>query len=127
MKFSRFMTIAIVLLSASVGGWAQQNNTFKVRKSPSEKLPRSTATGSLAGPTAASANAKDLQSIEHQSAKAPAPSAAKKTATAPALKPTPDKPNPPINFGGSAASKQTGLINQGPNPFAGRLKQKKGQ
>jgi hypothetical protein len=117
--------IAIVLVSVSVSGWAQQNNTLKYKKSPPEKLPKSTATGTLKGPTAASANAKDLQSIENQSTKLPASSkpVAKKTA-APALKPAQDKPNPPINFGGSSGSKQTGLINQGPNPYAGRLKQK---
>src|SRR6202050_4385264 len=141
MKFSRQVAIAVITLS--VGCWAQQSDTFKVRKSPPEKLPRSLPAGNPAtGPTAASANAKDLQKLENQTAKASEPalssgnetlaSMAKPASTKPAstkpastIKLERDKPNPPINFAGTSGTKATGMINQGPNPFAGRLKQKK--
>lgn len=81
-----------------------------------------------ASPSAASANAKSLQGVEHESAKSSAPvhSAAKKTGTS-TLKPVKDKPNPPINFGGTGGGKQAGMVNQGPNPYKGRLKQKHAQ
>ena len=148
MKFSRQVAIAVITLS--VGCWAQQSDTFKVRKSPPEKLPRSLPAGNPAtGPTAASANAKDLQKLENQTAKASEPalssgnetlaSMAKPASTKPAstkpastkpastIKLERDKPNPPINFAGTSGTKATGMINQGPNPFAGRLKQKKAQ
>ena len=138
MKFSRQVAIAVITLS--VGCWAQQSDTFKVKKSPPEKLPRSLPAGNPAtGPTAASANAKDLQKLENQTAKASEPalssgnetlaSMAKPASTKPAstIKLERDKPNPPINFAGTSGTKATGMINQGPNPFAGRLKQKKAQ
>jgi hypothetical protein len=133
MKFS--WAVAIVVIMVSVACWAQQSDTFKLKKSPPEKLPRSLPVGNMTtGPTAASANAKELQKLEQQTAKAsePAPSSAKKTLASTAkpafaIKLEQDKPNPPINFGGTGGAKATGLVNQGPNPFAGRLKQKTAQ
>jgi len=128
MRFS--WAFAVVLVGISVSGWAQQNKTFKVKPSGTEKAPKSSASlprGKAAGPaTSSSANAKDLQNLEHQTAKSSAPSraAVKKTpGTGPALKPVKDKPNPPINFG-AAGGKSAGAANQGANPYKGRLKQK---
>lgn len=122
MKFS--WAVAVVVLGMSLAGWAQQNGTFKVKKTPADKPPRSVPITKSAGPSASSANAKSLQSVERESARSvPAHSAAKKTGTT-TLKPVKDKPNPPINFGGTGGGKQVGMVNQGPNPYKGRLKQK---
>jgi hypothetical protein len=129
MTFSR--QVAIVVITLGVGCWAQQSDTFKVKKSAPEKLPRSLPAGKTAtGPTAASTNAKDLQKLEHQTAKASEPPQSSGTKTiASTVKLERDKPNPPINFAGTSGAKPTGtgMINQGPNPFAGRLKQKSPQ
>jgi hypothetical protein len=125
MRFS--LAIAALVLCVSIGGWAQKNNSFKVKSTP-EKAPRQSApmakTG--AGTTAASTNAKNLQAIERSNTRVPASSkaghkAAGKNATA-GLKPAKDK-NPPINAGGGSG-KGTGLIGKGSNPLQGRLKQK---
>jgi hypothetical protein len=123
MKF--LWPVVIVVVSLSFGGWAQQNSTFKVKKTPEDKPPRSVPITKAAGPNASSANAKSLQSVEHEKS-VPAHSAAKKTGTS-TLKPVKDKPNPPINFGGTGGGKQVGMVNQGPNPYKGRLKQKHAQ
>jgi hypothetical protein len=135
MNFSRQVAIAVITLG--VGCWAQQSDTFKVKKSAPEKLPRSLPAGKTAtGPTAASTNAKDLQKLEHQTAKAsePPPSSGTKTIAstprpASTVKLERDKPNPPINFAGRSGAKPTGtgMVKQGPNPLAGRLKQKSAQ
>jgi hypothetical protein len=126
MRFS--LAVAVVLVGISVGGLAQQNNTFKVKRSAPEKALKSAPIGKTAGPaTGTAANSKELQTLEHQTAKASAPSrsAGKRTpGTASALKPVKDKPNPPINFGGTGGGKSAGSTKQGSNPYAGRLKQK---
>ena len=129
MRFS--LAVAAALVGISVSGWAQQNNTFKVKPSHAEKAPKKSAPvpiGKTASPaTASGANAKDLQALEQQTAKSSAPSrsAGKKTPrTASALKPVKDKPNPPINFGAAGGGKSAGTTNQGSNPYKGRLKQK---
>jgi hypothetical protein len=121
------LAIAALVLGISISGWAQKNNTFKVKSTP-EKAPRQSAslgkTG--VGTTATATNAKNLQAIERSNTKVPASSrtghkAAGKNATA-GLKPAKDK-NPPINAGGGSG-KGTGLIGKGSNPLQGRLKQK---
>jgi len=132
MRFS--LAVAVVVVSLGVSGLAQQNKPFKVKHSPPEKTPKSSVPiGKTAGPAASSsANAKDLQTLERQTAKtsAPARSAAKKTpAKAPAkssaLKPVKDKPNPPINFSGASGGKTRGTnAAQSSNPYRGRLRQK---
>jgi len=121
--------VAVVLAGISVSGLAQQNNTFRVKRSAPEKPPKSTAPiVKTANPAkASSANSRELQALEHQTAKSSAPprSAGKRApGTAPALKPVKDKPNPPINFGGTGGGKGTGYTKRGSNSFAGRLKQK---
>jgi len=123
------LAVVVVVASVSVGSLAQQSQTFKVKHSATEKAPKSSVPiAKTAGPaTASAANAKDLQALEHQTARASAParSGAKRTpGKASALKPVKEKPNPPINFGGSGGGKNAGMVNQGANPYKGRLKQK---
>jgi hypothetical protein len=120
------LVIVVVLLGFCVIGSAQQTDTFKVKKLPPEKAPRTIVpTGKAAGSaTASSANAKDLQTLEHQTAHTTKPTGSTSSKkTGPALKPVKDKPNPPINFGGTSA-KSTGMTNQSSNPYRGRLRQK---
>ena len=132
MRFS--LAVAVVLASMSVNGLAQQsgNGTSRVKPSHSTaKAPKRIAPiGKTASPaTSSAANAKDLQTVEHQTAKSSTSSraAGKRTpGMAPALKAAKekDKPNPPINFHGTGGSKSPGMTNQGTNPYKGRLKQK---
>ena len=125
MRFS--LAVAVVLVGISVNGLAQQNDTFKVKRSAPEKAPKKSApivtTASPA--TASGANSKQLESLERQSARGSAPSRAAKKGSPAALKPVKDKPNPPINFGGAGGGKNAGMTNQGPNPYKGRLRQKR--
>ena len=127
MRFS--LAVAVVLVGISVSGLAQQNETFKVKRSAPEKAPKKSAPiGTTAGPaTASGANSKQLQSLERQSARGYASRSAKKATpgTSAALKPVKDKPNPPINFGGTGGGKNAGMTNQGANPYKGRLRQKR--
>ncbi len=122
MRFS--LMVAVLMASVVVSGVAQQKNSFKVKPSPPEaKAPKSSApigpTGNAT--TASAANAKDLNAIEHESLKSEAPKSGGKKS--PALKPVKDKPNPPINFNGNGA-KASSPVNQGANPYKGRLRQK---
>jgi hypothetical protein len=125
MRFS--LAVAVVLVGFSVSGLAQQQDTFRVKRSAPAKAAKKTSapTGKTAGsPATASASAsKDLQNLERQTVKSSVPSrsAGKRT---PALKPAKDKPNPPINFGGTGGGKSAGLTKQGSNPYKGRLRQK---
>ncbi len=128
MRFS--LAVAVALAGLSVSGLAQQNNTFKVKPSHTEKAPRSSVpinqTGMGPASTSASAN-KDLKSLEHQTAQASAPirSTGRRTpAKAPALKSAKTQSNPPINFNGSGGGKSAGMASQGTNPYKGRLRQK---
>ena len=120
------LVVAVVLVSISVSGLAQQNNTLKVKHSAPEKAPKTgVPISKTAGPTTASAaNARNLQALEHQTAKTTAPSQSAGKKTAPALKPVKDKPNPPINFGGTGGGKSAGTSNPGSNSHKGRVRQK---
>ena len=127
MRFS--LAVAVVLVGISVNVLAQQNDTFKVKRSAPEKAAKKNApiTNTGAHPaTASAATSKDLQNLEHQTAKSVAPSrsAPKTPGTASTLKPIKDKPTPPINFGGSGGRKTAGTSTQSANPYKGRLKQK---
>jgi hypothetical protein len=118
--------LAVVVVGIGVNGLAQQNGTVKVTPSAHVKTPKS-APMPMGKETSSAANAKELKAIENQTAKTPgtAQSAGKKTpAKAPPLKPVKDKPNPPINFGGTSASKTPGTNHQGSSGYKGRLKQK---
>jgi hypothetical protein len=124
-------TVAVVLVGISVNGLAQQNNTFKVKSSAVQKTPKTASapigkTG-VRPATASETNARDLQTLERQTATSSVPSRSvgkKTTGTASALKPVKDKPNPPINFARTGGHKGTRSAKQDPNPYAGRLRQK---
>jgi hypothetical protein len=128
-KLKLLSVVAVILLGFCVIGSAQQTDTFKVKKVPSEKAPKKSApigkTPGSTTTTASGANAKDLRTLEHETAHTtkPAGPTGKRTPTGAALKPVKDKPSPPINFGGTSA-KSTGLTNQGSNPYRGRLREK---
>jgi hypothetical protein len=129
MRFS--LAVAVVLAGISVSGLAQQNNTFKVKRSHTAEKPAkpSAPVGRTAArPAKASAStSKDLKNVEHETAKSSAPSrsAGKRTpGKASALKPVKDKSSSQINFGGKGGGKKVGMTKQGSNPYAGRLKQK---
>lgn len=123
MRFS--WAVAALLAGFSVSGFAQQA-PYKVKPSHTEKPAKSSSApvGKAAGGASASAaNAKSLESIEHESAKTHAASqpAAKKSA---ALKPVKDKPNPPMNFGGSGGAKSSSKSSSGTSAYKGRVRQK---
>jgi hypothetical protein len=125
MRFS--LAFTALFLSMSVGAMAQQNNQFKVKPSTPEKTKKSAPLPvgkSGGGTTASGSNAKDLQAVEHQTAKSSGAHAGGKK-TAPAIRPVKDRSdsNPPINFN-SGGSKSPGMINKGTNPYKGRLRQK---
>jgi hypothetical protein len=122
--------IAVVVVGISVSGLAQQNSAFRVKHSAPEKPPKSTVPigKTAASAKASTANSRELQALEHQTAKSSVPprSAGKRApGTAPALKSVKDKPNPPINFGGTGGGKSAGSTRRGSDPYAGRLKQKR--
>lgn len=123
------LAIGFVLAGVTVSGWAQQNGSYKVKHTPAEKAPKKAAPMPMgkagASPTASATNAKDLSNIEHQTLKA---SPSRAVGTKPAgkgtgLKPAKDK-NPPINFNANPGGKNPGTVNQGSNPYKGRLRQK---
>lgn len=122
------LAVAVVLVSFSLSGWAQQKNQFKVKPSAPEKTSKKSSVPlakTTTGPAAtSSANSKDLNALEHQTAKTlkPSQSAAKKT---PPVKMEKDKANPPINVaGGRGGGKGSGTVTQSANPYKGRLRQK---
>jgi len=132
-KMRFLLAVVVVLVGISVSGLAQQNNTFKAKHPAPEKAPKaSVPMGKTAGPaTASAANAKNLQAVEHETAKTtatsgiagrPSGSAGKKTA--PALKPVKEKPNPPINFSGRGGGKSAGTASPGSSSRTGRVRQK---
>jgi hypothetical protein len=123
MRFS--LAVAVALVSMSLSGWAQQNNTFKVKPAPT-KAPKSAPISKTAASPTSTPASKELQSVERQSAK-PLPgarSAGARTGKGPALKPAGNKANPPINFGGTGGGKGARTTNRGSNPYKGRLKGK---
>jgi hypothetical protein len=125
MRFS--LAVTALLMSISVSGMAQQKNQFKVKPSTPEKTRKSAPLPvgkSGGGTTASGSNAKDLQAVEHQTARTSGTHAGGKK-TAPAIKPVKERSdsNPPINFN-SGGAKSPGMINQGTNPYKGRLRQK---
>ena len=123
MRFS--LAVTVVLAGISISGLAQQSNTFKVKHSAPEKASKPSApVGKTAGTTASAANAKNLQALEHQTARTTAPSASPGKKTAPALKPVKDKPNPPINFGETGGGKSPRMSNPGANSQKTRVRQK---
>ncbi len=137
MRFS--LAVAVALASISVSAVAQQNNTFKVKPSHTEKAPRSTEKAprssvpvgkTVPRPASTSGANRDLRGLEHQTAKSSAPigSAGQRTpGKALALKPAKTKPNPPIKFNASGAAKSAGTNSHSSHPYKGRLRQKSRQ
>jgi hypothetical protein len=128
----RVSLAVVLLLSFGVSGFAQQpHSTLKVKSTASDKAPKSTVPPTKTGTagTSSAATSKDLQSMEQKSAKTPtqARTAARKSQAASVPKTAKDKPNPPINFGGTGGAKNPGSIKQSSNPYKGRLRQKHSQ
>ncbi len=126
------LAVAVALVSISMTSAAQQNNSFKTQPNDSFKVKHipdkgakktSVPTGKAPTKSTSSTNAKDLKSLEHQTARSTAAprSGGKKSAQ---LKQVKDKPNPPMNFGAKGGGKNAGLTKQASNPYKGRLKQK---
>src|SRR5271156_1485591 len=126
---------AAAFMAISMSGLAQQSSGFKSNPSSpasvkhNAPLPVGKTPG--AGMSASTANAKDLQALEHEGATKPVPSsqtvskasshsAGKKTVAR--LKPLPNPPNPAINFG-AAPQPKPGLVSQGPDPYKGRIRE----
>jgi hypothetical protein len=127
----RFAVLAVLILSLSVSTLAQQSSSYKVKRTaPQQRAAKSSvmapAGKSSGSGTATASNAKELQMIEHQTAKTSGPAhpvSTKAPKAAGAIKPVQDKPNPPMNFNGTGG-KNSGLTNRSANPYKGRLKQK---
>ena len=122
------LVVAALLVGLSATGVAQQQK-FKVKHTPPDKTRKTTvpALKSSVG-NSGGANSKDLQALEHQTAKSSAPrNAGKKSSGAAAIKPIKDKPNPPINLGSGGSASGGGGGRAGGNPYKGRLKQKYGR
>ena len=122
-----WLMAAVVLVSISVSSLAQQDNTFKVKRSAPEKPSRMASVPIGKTATASDANSRDLQALERQSAKAsmpPLPAGRTTPGKASALKPVKDQRNPPINLGGTGSRKSAGLPKPSANSLAGRVKQK---
>jgi hypothetical protein len=110
MRFS--LVVTTLLAGLSVSALAQQSNEFRVKSSaPKERNAAPLPVGKTNGAgTASESNAKNLQALEHQTAKtagATPRSTVRKNPSA--LKPIQNEPNPPINFSTSGTkSAKTG-------------------
>ncbi len=130
MNIKSLLAVGFVLAGITVSGWAQQNGTYKVKHTPPDKAPKKTAPMPMgktgASTTASASNAKDLNNIEHQNAKAGSvkPVGTKPVGKGAGLNAVKDKPNPPINFNSNPGGKNPGTVNQSSNPYKGRLRQK---
>jgi hypothetical protein len=103
MRFS--LAVAVVLAAISASGWAQQDQ-FKVKSStPVEKKAAPLPVGKTAGSGTADANAKNLQALEHETAKTYGRSGSVAKKAAPPLKPLRSESNPPISFSSSGSAK----------------------
>ncbi len=129
------MRFGLTLLAASIAvssiAVAQQtttptrvkpSNEFKVKTGSGEDVMRS----SSPPPRATVPPGKDLENIERNTPKGSVSRSSKKVPAA-VLPPEHDKPTPKINFKANGAAKNSGLVRQGANPLAGRLKDKGGK
>ena len=125
MKTRFSLALAVVLLSMSVAGVAQQK--IRVKHTAPDKSARKMAMPISRTPSpgmSTAASSKDLRAIEKQTARSAAPrSATKKTPGAAGVKPIKDKATQSLNLGGGGAN-GNGLSRQSSNPYKGRLKQK---
>ena len=117
--------LAAVLALAGLAG--AQSAPFRVKpsdvdsevKDPGKQIKETRTSVTTTRPTTSSA-AKNLQSIEHETAKAAGPAPSKK---APSFKPEKEAANPKINIKGSGESK-SGPPRVATDSYKGRLKQK---
>jgi len=118
--------VAVAVASMSISGWAQQNGHLRVKHSAPERVAKkNSAPIAIKSGNAGNANAKDLQALEHQTAKSSGPRTAsnQRAAKIAPLKQTKEKSNPPINLG-SGGGGGGSLSRTSSNPYKGRLKQK---
>ena len=116
--------VAVVLLGLSASGVAQTYSKGVNSPKSSTKAPKSTVP--VKAPGGVNTSAKNLQNIEHETAKSAGKSQKGQRAAKPvALKPDKNGSNPPINFSGNSGGGM-GTNKQAPNPYKGRLKQKGG-
>jgi hypothetical protein len=123
-KMRVLAAVTAVLLALSATGIAQNSSKGTNSSKSSTRAPKSTLPVKSGGAASTSGNAKNLQNIEHETAKTAGKS--EKAARAPkpvAMKPEKDR-STPINFGGKSGD-SIGTTKQG-NPYKGRLKQKGG-
>ncbi|MGA8541199.1 MAG: hypothetical protein WB566_16980 [Terriglobales bacterium] len=122
MRFS--FAVAVLVAGISLSGFAQQT-TPKITAPDTEKAPKSAPMVKMP-PTTSAINANQLKAIERQTAKESATGSAGKQTSgkAVAYKPMKDKPNPPMNFGGTGG-KTIGTTSHR-STYNGRLKQKGG-
>ena len=122
MRFSA--AVAVIILVASLSGFAQQDKgTLRVKPSHKERSARKTAVPSG---KANSSTTKDLQALEHQTAKSSTPRSSTRKASTGVYRPVQEKANAPINVGGGGKNGGGGSRQSG-NPYKGRLKQKYGR
>jgi hypothetical protein len=125
MRFS--LVGAVLLVAISATGVAQQQK-FKVKRTPAEKTKKVAVPLPKSSVGATGASSKDLQALEHQTAKSSMPrTPGKKSAGAAAIRPIKDKPNPPINLGSGGGASGGSTVGRAGNPYKGRLKQKYGR
>ncbi len=123
--------LGVILAAATSSAFAQQPQTYHVKKYHSQPTKKSSNVAPMPKtPNATADAAKDLRRIEQQSAKPLniKPAGTKAGAGSAAFKPDKLKATPPItatNSGGMGTNmKGTGAVNQGKNPYKGRLRQK---
>jgi len=120
------LILTALLLTVCASGEAQSNKEFRVKPtSPEVKAGhKAVAADKIAAPS--KATARNLRDLERQSAKTK-PIRRTQTQTrkqSVALKPQKQRANPPINFGKTQS--KAGGVDQGSNPYKGRLRQKRG-
>ena len=125
MRFS--LMIAAILLGISATGVAQNNKATRVKPASPEVKGEHKAMSAEKVPATSAAASRDLRNLERQNARARpvrhTQTQAKKQSVA--LKPQKARANPPINFGKTQA--KVGGVDQGSNPYKGRLRQKHGR
>jgi hypothetical protein len=116
-----WLILGFVLAVLTATCSAQASPKPRVKHSQADRT--HSAKSVVVGKTPPSSTQADLRRLEQQSAKVSAPPRAKRTrGTAALLKTEKQKPTPPIRAGNGA--KGPGTINQGNNPYKGRLRQK---
>ena len=123
----RFLLIVgAIALSICGSGAAQNSKGFRVKPTSPEVKGEHKSMPAEKIPAPSKATSRDLKDLERQTAKTK-PIHRTQTQTrkqSVALKPQKQRANPPINFGKSQT--KVGGVDQGSNPYKGRLRQKHG-